>query len=109
MLLSCSEMRSIEERAFADGIAAEALMDEAGARIAEAVRQFFPERGRCIVHFGKGHNGGDALVAARHLAAAGWRIDLVPAFGATEWSALTRKKFAALEGSAVLPGGSPTL
>lgn len=97
MLLSPSEMRGLEERAFADGVSAEALMDEAGAQIAGAVRQFFPAPGRCIVHFGKGHNGGDALVAARHLAHAGWAIELAPAFGATEWSALTRKKFAALD------------
>ncbi|HZJ15358.1 MAG TPA: NAD(P)H-hydrate epimerase, partial [Chthoniobacteraceae bacterium] len=76
MILTCSEMKALEERAFAEGISAEALMDEAGRQIANAVMQFVPSAGRCLVFFGKGHNGGDALVAARHLAVAGWEIEL---------------------------------
>jgi NAD(P)H-hydrate epimerase len=90
MILTCSQMRALEESAFAAGITAEALMEEAGLRIAEAVRQFFPGQGRCIVALGKGHNGGDGLVAARHLQAAGWEIDLQPAFPVEEWAPLTR-------------------
>ncbi len=93
MILTCAEMKALEERAFADGISAEALMDEAGAQIARAVQQFFPKPGTCIAVFGKGHNGGDALVAARHLAEAGWETHLVPAFPLNSWSALTRRKF----------------
>ena len=94
MLLSCSEMRALESRAFADGVTAEALMAEAGESIAAAVRQFFPAVGRCVVFFGKGHNGGDALVAARHLAACGWRVELRPAFPRETWSELTAQKHA---------------
>jgi len=45
-----------------------------------------------VVAFGKGHNGGDALVAARLLALRGWQIELRPAFAATEWSPLTARK-----------------
>ena len=82
-------MRVVEERAFSDGITAESLMEEAGEKIAAAVRQFEPEPGRCLVFFGKGHNGGDALVAARHLAAAGWNIELRPTFPWEDWSPLT--------------------
>jgi ADP-dependent NAD(P)H-hydrate dehydratase / NAD(P)H-hydrate epimerase len=89
MLLSCSEMRAVEEQAFADGITAETLMEEAGGRIAEAITQFFPTAGRCVVVFGKGHNGGDALVAARHLQKSGWIIDLRPAFPDSQWAELT--------------------
>ncbi len=92
MLLTCSEMRALEERAFADGITAEALMEEAGAGIARAVRQRFPAPGRCVAIFGKGHNGGDALVAARYLATAGWSIELRPAFPRDEWAELTRRQ-----------------
>jgi NAD(P)H-hydrate epimerase len=92
MILTCSEMKALEERAFADGITAETLMDEAGRQIAGAVRQFAPSAGRCLVFFGKGHNGGDALVAARHLAAAGWHIELLPAFPAESWAELTARK-----------------
>ena len=92
MILTCAEMKELETRAFADGISAEALMEQAGQKIALAVRQFFPRAGRCIVFFGKGHNGGDALVAARHLAQAGWEIELMPAFPATAWVDLTARK-----------------
>jgi NAD(P)H-hydrate epimerase len=54
------------------------------------VEQFFPAPGTCVVVFGKGHNGGDALVAARHLRDAGWQIELRPAFPASTWADLTR-------------------
>ena len=96
MVLTVSEMKALEARAFAEGIQAESLMDEAGAKIAAAVVNFFPGPGHCVVHFGKGHNGGDALVAARHLAEWGWSLELVPAFERSRWSALTECKFAAL-------------
>ena len=92
MILTCAEMRALETRAFAEGMAAEKLMDEAGAEIAAVVRQFFPEPGKCLVFFGKGHNGGDALVAARHLARRGWKVDLRAAFGVEAWSTLTVRK-----------------
>jgi len=92
MLLTCSEMRAVEERAFAEGITAEILMEEAGRGIARAVQQFFATPGRCVVVFGKGHNGGDALVAARHLAAEGWSIDLRPAFSREAWAELTARQ-----------------
>src|SRR5207237_665556 len=56
-------MRVAEEAAFARGIEVETLMDEAGAGVARAVRKFFPDPGTCSVYAGRGHNGGDALVA----------------------------------------------
>jgi NAD(P)H-hydrate epimerase len=98
MILSCREMKALEERAFADGITAETLMEEAGWKIAQAVEQFYPEPGRCIVYFGKGHNGGDALVAARHLAEAGWAYELRPAFPEDALAPLTRKNWEKMHG-----------
>ncbi|HEV7402926.1 MAG TPA: NAD(P)H-hydrate dehydratase [Chthoniobacteraceae bacterium] len=93
MVVTPSAMQELERRAFAQGASAEELMDEAGAGTACAVRQFHPEPGTCLVVFGKGHNGGDALVAARHLAIAGWETFLLPAAPEEQWSELTRKKF----------------
>src|SRR3954466_7120048 len=93
MVVTSSEMQALEERVFAEGASAEELMDEAGAGIAGAVQQFFSRPGCCVVVFGKGHNGGDALVAARHLAIAGWETFLLPAAPEEPWSELTRKKF----------------
>ncbi|MCX6968471.1 MAG: NAD(P)H-hydrate dehydratase [Verrucomicrobia bacterium] len=92
MIVSCAEMRTIEERAFAKGSTAEGLMEEAGAQMARAVMQFFPVPGACQVFIGKGHNGGDALVAARHLAQQGWRIDVHESFQRETLAPLARKK-----------------
>ena len=103
--VSCAEMRALEERTIADGVTAEALMEQAGEKIAAAVRQFVPRAGRCIVFFGKGHNGGDALVAARQLAAAGWKIELRPAFPREQWAPLTTRMHDRLVG-AFLQAGS---
>ena len=89
-------MRTAEEAAFARGIKVEALMDLAGAGVARAVRQFFPRPETCIVFAGKGHNGGDALVAAEHLQRNGWKIDIRPPFAEEDCGELTRKKLQAL-------------
>jgi ADP-dependent NAD(P)H-hydrate dehydratase / NAD(P)H-hydrate epimerase len=89
-------MRDAEEAAFARGVEVEALMDQAGAGIARAVRKFFPYSGRCIVYAGKGHNGGDALVAAERLERAGWKIDIHLPFPEDDCSELTRKKLQTL-------------
>ena len=95
-ILSSAQMREAEEAAFARGVKVEALMDQAGAGIARAVRKFFPHPGRCIVYAGKGHNGGDALVAAERLQRAGWTIDILLAFPEDDCSELTRKKLQTL-------------
>jgi NAD(P)H-hydrate epimerase len=87
-------MRAAEEAAFASGVEVEALMNRAGAGVAAAVRQFFPRAGRAVVFVGKGHNGGDALVAAACLKQAGWEIDLRLIFPEEDCAELTRKKLA---------------
>ena len=86
-------MRAAEEAAFARGITAETLMEEAGKRIARAIAKFFPRTGRCIAFAGKGHNAGDALVAARWLAEAGWELETRLMFPEQELSGLTSRKF----------------
>ena len=90
-------MRAAEEAAFARGIEAEALMDQAGAGVARMVQEFLPQPGTCIVYAGKGHNGGDALVAAECLQRAGWKVDVRLPFPESDCSELTRKKLAALQ------------
>ncbi|MEO8440813.1 MAG: NAD(P)H-hydrate dehydratase [Spartobacteria bacterium] len=92
-IITPAEMRAAEEAAFARGVPAEALMEEAGRGIACAIAKFFPVSGRCLVFAGKGHNAGDAFVAARCLAAAGWEIETRLFFPESELSSLTNKKF----------------
>ena len=89
-------MRATEQAAFASGVQVEALMDKAGAGVAQAVTKFFPKPGRCIVFAGKGNNAGDALFAAQCLQRWGWKIEVRLAFKETDCSELTRKKLADL-------------
>jgi NAD(P)H-hydrate epimerase len=96
MLLTCAEMKRVEEAAFARGVEAEALMDAAGTAIARAVLDFFPSPAHAVVFCGKGNNAGDVLVAARHLAALGWSLELDLAFPETDFSPLAAKKFVEL-------------
>ena len=91
-IVSAAAMRAAEEAAFASGVEVETLMDQAGAGLARAVSKFFPKPGKAIVFAGKGHNGGDALVAAARLKEAGWEIDLRLIFPEEQCAELTRKK-----------------
>ena len=95
-ILTSAQMRAAEEAAFARGVEIETLMNQAGAGVAGAVRKFFPNPGKCIVFAGKGHNGGDALVAAECLKRWGWKIDIRLPFPEAECGELTRKKLGAL-------------
>ncbi|RYD62263.1 MAG: NAD(P)H-hydrate epimerase, partial [Verrucomicrobiaceae bacterium] len=85
-------MRSLEEAAFRRGVSAELLMDLAGEGIARRLIDHFPQPGRAVAYVGKGNNGGDALVALRHLREAGWQISLKSAYPETEWGVLPRRK-----------------
>jgi len=105
-IVSSAEMRAAEEAAFARGVEIEVLMDQAGAGVTRAVQQFFPRAGVCIVYAGKGHNGGDALVAAERLQREGWNIDVRLPFPESDCSELTRKKLAALRDAPAAPAGA---
>ncbi|MGI8437629.1 MAG: NAD(P)H-hydrate dehydratase [Chthoniobacterales bacterium] len=107
LVVSAAEMRAAEEAAFARGVSAEALMDQAAAGIADTVVDFFPEPGRCVVFGGKGNNGGDAFAAAQILRARGWATEVRPIFPEAECSELGRKKLRALR-AAKIPRAQPT-
>jgi len=95
-VLTSAQMRTAEEAAFARGVEVEALMDKAGAGIAHAVSRFFGKPGKCIVFAGKGHNAGDALVAAERLRRRGWKIEVRLAFQEADCSGMMRKKLDSL-------------
>jgi NAD(P)H-hydrate epimerase len=68
-LCTAAEMRALEERAAEQGRPPPALMEEAGLAVAQEVwvnLGAVPER-KVVVLVGPGNNGGDGLVAARHL------------------------------------------
>ena len=76
-LISCHQMRELEENAFRQGISAEDLMNKAGMRLGETLVDLYPNPGTVVAYIGKGNNGGDALVALRVLRAAGWKLSLI--------------------------------
>jgi NAD(P)H-hydrate epimerase len=67
-VLSVKEMIACEEGAFKTGITAGALMQAAGEAMAERIRALYPTAQNFLVLVGKGNNGGDGIVVARHLA-----------------------------------------
>ncbi len=75
-LVTASQMDELEQAAAASGVSERALMEEAGLAAAqEAWMAVGAAEGRAIlVLCGPGNNGGDGLVAARHLA--GWGADV---------------------------------
>lgn len=99
--VTAAGMRSLEDSSFRRGVSAESLMDLAGLGIARRLIDHFPSPGRAIAYVGKGNNGGDALVALRHLRDAGWKIAIRAAFPELEWSVLSRRKLRELGDRAV--------
>jgi hydroxyethylthiazole kinase-like uncharacterized protein yjeF len=76
-VFSAAEMRALDARAIQQlGIPGIRLMEKAGAGAARIIaEEFGPLRGkRIVVVCGKGNNGGDGFVVARHLKAHGARV-----------------------------------
>ncbi len=71
--MSRTDVREIDRQAEADGLPTRVLMENAGRGAAEVLLRL-GVRGPVLVCCGKGNNGGDGLVAARHLAA--WGVDV---------------------------------
>jgi ADP-dependent NAD(P)H-hydrate dehydratase / NAD(P)H-hydrate epimerase len=76
-VLSIDEMIACEKRAFASGITAAALMKAAGEAMAKRIAAIYPNAKHFLVLVGKGNNGGDGLVVARHLSQAQKSVQVV--------------------------------
>src|SRR5580704_11660568 len=97
VILDTREMQELEKAAFGDGIEAEAVMDQAGQGIANAILEHEPRPGIMVAYLGKGNNGGDAIVAGYLLAKAGWEIWIRPLVSESELQDLPRKKLQRLD------------
>ena len=76
-LVTVAEMRALEQAAVAAGTSEAQLMEEAGLAVAQEAWMMLGslEGRRIVVLAGPGNNGGDGLVAARHLA--DWGAEVV--------------------------------
>ena len=96
-LVTASEMRELDRRAIEEfGIPGLVLMENAGRQVAEVVKEMLGGAAgkRVAVFAGKGNNGGDGLVAARHLfnAGAAVKVYLLADPGEITGDALTNLK-----------------
>lgn len=76
-LYRAAEMREADRAAAAAGVSSLLLMEAAGRAVADAVLRNFPEIFRVLVLCGKGNNGGDGYVAARHLHMMGREVSVL--------------------------------
>jgi NAD(P)H-hydrate epimerase len=76
-VLSLKEMVAREKEVFQSGLTAAALMEAAGEAMAYRISAIYPNAQEFLILIGKGNNGGDGLVVARHLARTGRLIRVV--------------------------------
>jgi len=97
-LFAAEGMRAVDAWAIEEqGVPEAELMEAAGTALAEAVAELAPQ-GPVRILCGKGNNGGDGLVAARHLQGMGFEVEVLEL-----WSdALPESLDAWLEGSGVV-------
>lgn len=73
--VTSAQMKAIDRKAIeAYGIPSLLLMENAGRGIAEMICPMKPAPGNVVVACGKGNNGGDGLVIARHLSNRGFAV-----------------------------------
>jgi hydroxyethylthiazole kinase-like uncharacterized protein yjeF len=77
-ILTTNQMRQVEQDCAGIDLAPEKLMENAGKAFAEEVRRILGslERKHLLMLIGPGNNGGDGLVAARHLHDWGAKVSL---------------------------------
>lgn len=76
-LVTTTQMRALEAAAVAAGATWAGLLRQAGTAVARRIAELGAGTDRLVILVGPGNNGGDALVAARWLQAAGRRITLI--------------------------------
>ncbi len=74
--ISSNEMKAIELNSQYLGVSKLLLMENAGSGITQYVKDNYPKKKSVIIVCGLGGNGGDGFVAARHLSAEGYSIEV---------------------------------
>ncbi len=78
-VVTAAEMREIDRRTIEEfGVPSYELMERAGRAVADKAAELIGlGRKKILVLAGKGNNGGDGLVAARHLRERGYSVDVL--------------------------------
>ena len=77
-IVTAREMREIDAMtSLRYGVPSHTLMENAGAAVAVFVRERYPQASRIAIICGKGNNGGDGFVVARHLHLAGKVVEVL--------------------------------
>jgi len=75
-IANAERSREIDRRTTTEfGVPAMVLMERAGLAVFDALKQMLPDGGRVTVFCGRGNNGGDGLVLARHALEHGYHVD----------------------------------
>lgn len=76
--VTTAEMKELDRKAIEDiGIPSLLLMENAGRGIADLAQSMLTPSGKVVVACGKGNNGGDGFVAARHLFNRGYDVTVL--------------------------------
>jgi len=79
-ILNSRQIKEIDRKAIQDiGIIGPILMENAGLQITRVIQEKFPEilKDRILIIAGKGNNGGDGFVVARHLFNQGCQVEVI--------------------------------
>lgn len=105
-VLTAAQAAAVDQRLQRAGLL-DLAMEEAGAAVALLVQQRFPA-GRVLLLAGGGANGGDALVAARHLYVQGREVEVLALPARHRLTQLNRRRLRAV-GVACRPLGTAAL
>lgn len=82
-------LRQVDIRADAEFcLAPPILMENAGRELAQIVHKYTEPSSAVLILVGRGNNGGDGLVAARHLANAGYQVAIASPWRAADFALL---------------------
>lgn len=96
--VTVKQMREIEQRVMLSGISEAELMEQAGMALGRAIGSQFQGIRMAVAYIGKGHNGGDALIALKVLKDEfGWKIGVRSKIPMEDWAFLTRRQWADLD------------
>ncbi|MBS7628606.1 bifunctional ADP-dependent NAD(P)H-hydrate dehydratase/NAD(P)H-hydrate epimerase, partial [Candidatus Bathyarchaeota archaeon] len=75
--LTSTDVRRLDLNSEYLGVSPLQLMENAGSAVAAEIASRFKPESKILILAGPGRNGGDGMVAARHLASRGFKVNLI--------------------------------